>query len=134
MRQKNRLRSGSGKPGKLNPKNWYIVLIKKDQGGIITVKAFVKFVFPNSQTAQMFIDNTKEFKHLFLVKMSGKKVMEYGINISKTAGRLAGVKLTNIDKYKYPPDRITFQNKKSYRTTLRRHMRDYGKYLNTKFY
>lgn len=138
MHQTNQSKSGSEKQAKRKPKvrpnDWYIVFIRRNQLDKVVIRAFQKFRFPDPKTADMFIKNTKELKDYFIVKMVGRDIIDYGIKIITSVGRVINMSIYNIYKYKYPPERITFQGKKSYRTKLRRQMRDHGKPFNEKFY
>lgn len=138
MHQTNQSKSGTEKRVKRNrdvdPKSWYIVYIYRNQEDRITIKAIQKYKFPDPKTAELFIKRTKELKDYFIVKMKGKDINNYGIRLIRSTTKVFSTYIYNIYKYKYPPERITFQGMKSYRTKLRRQMRDHGKPQNEKFY
>lgn len=134
----NQSKSGSEKRVKrrtpIKPHLWYIVVIIRNQEYKIGIYALNKLRFPDHKTADLFLKNNKELKDYFTIRMLGSDILDYGIKLRYKAMSYLNLDLKYINKYLYPPERITFQGKKSYRTKLRRQMRDHGKPQNEKFY
>lgn len=66
--------------------------------------------------------------------MKGKDLLYYGIKLSDRTRVQVFDKFYDVLNYKYPPERITTQGRKSYRTKTRRQLRDANKLFNQRFY
>ena len=99
----------------LNPKHWYILVFRKGKPIL-----YSKF-FKTKQKIDDFMYNNK-LRGLQYMPIRGKQAIEYDLKFYK--GRLY-ILFPNTEVYKYPVDRITSQDKKSFRTKSRRWLRNF---------
>lgn len=99
----------------LNPKHWYIMVFIK--GKPVLYSRF----FKTREKAENFMYINK-IKGLQYTPIKGEKAIDYELKFHK--GRVNRL-FKNIDSYDYPVDRISKQDRKSFRTKSRRWMRDF---------
>ena len=111
-------------------KHWYIVVVKNKKP-ILYYKAFKT---KESIKSFMDINNIKGFNFLVI---KGEQALEYNIKIKTRAFNVLFRHTEPLVKYRYPVDRFTKQDKKSFRTKSRRWYRDYkqlpNKYTDFKY-
>ena len=131
MPQKNQLKSGSRKlkenlsvkkDNTIIPKHWYILVFVKAKP-----KLWSRF-FKTEKDVKHFIKINK-LKSLKYTYIKGQKALDYGIKLNPNYIP-KHIDITSTIIYDYPVDRISTQDKKSFRTKSRRWKRDFGKLPN----
>jgi hypothetical protein len=101
----------------IDPKAWYVLTLHHKKP-----KVFWR-AFKTKEKCLEYIRINGKIKSFLFLPIKGESVISYDLKLSKWTRRFKGLWAT----YKYPADRITRQDRKSFRTKYRRWMRDYGK-------
>jgi hypothetical protein len=101
----------------IDPKFWYVLSLHHKKP-----KLFWR-PFKTKEQCLDYIRINGKIKSFLFLPIKGESAIDYGLSISKWCRRFKGLYVT----YRYPADRITRQDRKSFRTKYRRWMRDYGK-------
>lgn len=101
---------------KVKANKWYVVDLR-----ILHEPLLFRNEFNNKKSAIEAICNHLSFNFKDYIPISGEDAITYNIQLKKLMKK-GGYRIPVV-KYDYPPERITYQNKKTYRTIIRRKLR-----------
>lgn len=106
---------------KIHDDLWYIIYIYRHLYSNTLRTIVVKKLYQTKREARMALGNIKDpkLKHAFEI-LRGRDVIYYGIKPRRNPIS------HKLNKYNYPVERDTPQARKSFRTTSRRWLRDFG--------
>lgn len=108
---------------KIKDNRWYIVnLMKKNRGGKFML---IRKSFTSAKKAHKAISLNFPGNEILFEAVKGIDAKEYGFTFNKELSPGWG----HVIKYHYPPESMTQQERKSYRTKARRWKRKFNKEL-----
>ena len=104
----------------IDPKQWYVLRF-------VDKKPYLyRYGFPTRKEAKYFLKINNIHKDWNFTIIHGKEAMELEIEIVKASAH-GKKKFFRLLKYEYPADRISVQDRKSFRTKTRRWLRNWKK-------
>lgn len=113
----------------INPKVWYMGIAYKGNYATDNILTIYHREFKTYSDVIYFMKINGKLGDLTYLPIKGSDAIEYGFKINKSERVRARIK--KLFGYDYPIERLTYQDKKSFRTKARRWMRDYKVRLNT---
>lgn len=108
-------------PKIIKPHRWYIVDLRRK--GQYSYKLLNKN-FESKKVAQQALKRTAKENELFFEVIKGEQAIEFGFVLA-----YGPTYADYMLKYDYPPELVTIQDRKSYRTKFRRWKRDFKRKL-----
>ena len=104
----------------IKPKDWYVLRF-------VDKKPYLyRYGFPTNKEAKYFLKINNIHKDWNFTIIKGSEALELEIEVVKASAH-GKKKFFKLLKYEYPADRITNQDRKSYRTKTRRWLRNWKK-------
>ena len=115
--------------GKINPKAWYLGVAIKQLYANKTLRRLHYKEFKSYSDVLYFMKINGKDNNLAYLPIKGEDAIIY--DFSFIQGRSLRARVKRLLAYDYPIDKLTIQDRKSFRTKSRRWMRDYKVRLNT---
>lgn len=113
----------------IQPKTWYMGIALKKGNTRLNVLALYRREFKSYTDVLYFMKINGKSNNLAYMPIKGEDAIEYGFTFIR--GRALHARVERLFGYDYPVERLTYQDRKSFRTKSRRWMRNYKIRLNT---
>lgn len=113
----------------IQPKTWYLGIVLKRTYSKHQVLLLYRREFNNHSDVLHFMKINNKTGDLAYLPIKGSDAIQYGFKFIKSRSLYA--RITRLFSYDYPVERLSEQDRKSFRTKARRWMRNYKVRLNT---